>query len=316
MRRVALLVGTVVLAVAAVGCGSDRKGAATTTRHAGRAVVVVQRGYLVAFPLDGSKSVRLAKLPGHDATVSSDGKMVAFVTRRGISTMRIDGSHIRTVTHGDDVTPSWSADGQTLYFARYFTFHECGSILSAAVSGGSRAGSPTASKILTPDNHPGNFHSYEEPAVSPDGTRIAFSEWEGCVDAGGDASPRLRVLDLNGQPTADLQELPRNGFYPNPEHSGPAWSPDGAHIAYRRNADLAVANNDGSNQRILINGRGLLIYDAPAWSPDGAWIAFTRDTLNDGEIVEIVHPDGSNRRVIAKVKRGAGEPLAGWLPDS
>src|SRR5438552_3732763 len=101
MSRFAVLVGMVVLAVAVAGCGSGRKGASTTTQHAGRAVVVVQRGYLVAFPLDGAKGARLAKLPGRDATVSPDGKMVAFVSRRGISTMWIDGSHIRAVTHGD-----------------------------------------------------------------------------------------------------------------------------------------------------------------------------------------------------------------------
>jgi Tol biopolymer transport system component len=73
--------------------------------------------------------------------------MVAFATgswdeskSHGISTMRIDGSDIRAVTHGNDGVPSWSADGRSLYFARLKTDTYgayCGSIFSVAASGGS-----------------------------------------------------------------------------------------------------------------------------------------------------------------------------------
>lgn len=326
MRRVALLVGMVVLAVAAVGCGSGRKGAATTARaattaqHIGPAVVVVQRGYLVGFPLDGSKSERLAKLPGrakwpgHEPAVSPDGSMVAFATNSGISTMRIDGSDIRAVTHQRyDETPSWSADGRRLYFVR-----ACGEIFSVAASGDG------LQRIIAPPKPRHRYEprpDYEDPAASPDGTRIAFTEWDSHCEAAGTESPRLAVVDLDGQPTGDLKKLARNGYYPDPEHSTPAWSPDGTQIAYRRNADLAVANRDGTAERILIRG-GISSYvhisDAPAWSPDGAWIAVTREAEGVATVV-IVHPDGSNRRVIARVA-GPGldepEPLAGWLPDS
>jgi Tol biopolymer transport system component len=229
--------------------------------------------------------------------------MVAFAAHRGISTMRIDGSDIRAVTHGDDGIPSWSADGQRLYFVHNASY--CGSIFSVAVSGGG----------LHPITGPSKTgHAYEDPAISPDGKRIAFSDWDAC--AGGTSQPRLRVGDLDGRPTEDLRELPRNGYYPNPEHSCPVWSPDGTQIAYRHNADLAVANRDGSNERLLVGGRGFLEYDAPAWSPDGAWIAFARGT-ESGFIVEAVHPDGSNRRVIARASRSLSRgPVAGWLAGS
>jgi len=305
------------LALAVAGCGSGRKGAATTARaattaqHVGPAVVVVQRGYLVAFPLDGSKSDRLAKLPGPalEPAVSPDGSMVAFATNSGISTMRIDGSDIRAVTHHRyDGTPSWSTDGRRLYFVR-----GCGSIFSVAASGDG------LQRIIAP----GKWQEYEDPAVSPDGTRIAFTDWDSHCEAAGTESPRLAVVDLDGQPTGDLKKLARNGYYPDPEHASPAWSPDGTQIAFGDNGDLAVANRDGTDERILIRG-GMWTYvhygDAPAWSPDGAWIAVTRRRRNAEGVatVEIVHPDGSNRRVIARMVNPGLEPgpLAGWLPDS
>jgi Tol biopolymer transport system component len=308
--------------VTACGSGTHAPAPSIPANLPSEAVVVEQRGYLVAFPLDGSKSRRLAKLPGQAAAVSPDGSRVVFATgdwidsnSHGISTMRIDGSDIGAVTRGNDGVPSWSADGRSLYFARVKTDTHgayCGSIFSVATSGGNLHRITDTSKT---------GHDHQDPAVSPDGTRIAFSDWDACE--GGTSSPRLEVVDLDGQPTGDLGKLARNGYYPNPEHSTPAWSPDGAQIAFRHNADLAVANRDGSNERILIRGGGALLYEAPAWSPDGRWIAFEREgggectgfLCSPPALVEVVHPDGSGRRVIARVK-DPGWPLAGWVPRS
>jgi len=54
-------------------------------------------------------------------------------------------------------------------------------------------------------------------------------------------------------------------------HSFPAYSPDGARIAFSENGNIWVVNNDGTNpNKISFEGDS-----HPAWSPDGTKIAFS-----------------------------------------
>ena len=106
---------------------------------------------------------------------------------------------------------------------------------------------------LTP---PMSGHHYEQPAWSPDGTKIAVSR-------DGD------VYVLNGDGSG-LTQLTTSGGY------DPAWSPDGTKIAFSRgNPDIWVMNSDGSGQTQLTTSNGIAAYDFPAWSPDGSRILFT-----------------------------------------
>jgi Tol biopolymer transport system component len=265
------------------------------------ALVVEQGSSLYAIAIDGSRRVRLAGVPGSEAAISRSGSTVAFARENGgISTMRLDGSHRRIVTRGPDHSPAWTADGKTLYFVRYnagAVGDACGSIFTVTASG-------AGVRRVVDSSRTG--HSYTNPAVSPDGRRIAFSDWDAC--SGGTSSPRLRVVDEYGHRTRDLALLRQNGYYPDPEHSSPAWSPDGTQIAFRRNSDLAVAHRDGSGERRLVSGGGYLIYEPPAWSPDGRWIAFAREAPST---VIVVEPDGSGLRRLVPLTTSYS--LAGWL---
>jgi Tol biopolymer transport system component len=268
------------------------------------AVVVQKGGALYAVAVDGSRRVRLlpTRLPGRDAALSPDGSTIVYSRAGGISTLRLDGSHRRIITRGADSRPAWASDGRTIYFVRDHVGRfgaPCGSIFAVSASG-------TDVRLVA--NPSGTGHSYNDPAPSPDGRRIAFSDWDACE--GGTSSPRLRVVDLSGRLTGDLVHLRHNGYYPDPEHSCPVWSPDGTRLAYRRNADLAVANRDGSDERTLVRGGGYLWYESPAWSPDGRWIAFTQ--YNRSRAV-VVHPDGTGLHVIARFGK-ADYSLVGWLP--
>ena len=297
---------TTVLAALALAAPAGTRSGATRA-----AVVVLRGGHLYAVPLDGSsRPVRLTKerIYADDASVSVDGRFVAFSRRAGgIRTMRIDGSERRQVTSGSDGQSGWSRDGSTIYFSRFTRtrYGDCGSIFAVATVGG-------APRLITDALPTG--HSHENAAPSPDGTRVAFSDWNACE--GGTSNPRLRVVDTAGKPTDDLGQLPHNGYYPDPEHSCPVWSPDGTRVAFLHNSDLDIANRDGRGERRLLRGGGLLIYERPAWSADGQWIAFTRETDNQAKFLLIIHPDGTGVRLVMKT-RGSdlnAFTLAGWLP--
>ena len=67
----------------------------------------------------------------------------------------------------------------------------------------------------------------------------------------------------------------------------PAWSPDGAMIAFESGNGIGIVNADGTNER-TIRSRG----SQPTWSPDGTQIAFT-----DGGI-RVMQADGSGDRTL------------------
>ena len=103
------------------------------------------------------------------------------------------------------------------------------------------------------------------PAISPDGTRVAYEFGRGIWVMNADGSGQRRVSDgTNSTVFAD---------------SDPAWSPDGGSVVFSRyqggDNDLWRANVDGSGQRNLTNTGGYDEMD-PAWSPAGGEISYTR----------------------------------------
>ncbi len=110
------------------------------------------------------------------------------------------------------------------------------------------------------------------------------------------------------------------GFY-----EGPVWSPDGAQLAfvrYRRdNADVYVANADGSGKRRLAHaisyvpnpfGAGKGGHATPAWSPDGRKIAFMSNRDGSEEIY-LVNLDGSGLVNPTRSRGRDNRPM--WSPN-
>jgi TolB protein len=129
---------------------------------------------------------------------------------------------------------------------------------------------------------------------SPDGERIAFARLR----------PETGAAELCVMPTLGGAAMPivEGGV-------GPAWSPDGTHLAFvlRRPAEsevLAVAGADGSGLRELVRGDSTYpFFGLPAWSPDGTRIAFVRSL------------GGASREVWAVSAQG-GVPERLWADET
>ena len=86
------------------------------------------------------------------------------------------------------------------------------------------------------------------PAVSPDGRRVAFTDGRGCE------SDRCRLGD--GGPATELRRLAGNRSE-TVDYAQPVLAARRKRLAFRRGRDLAIANRDGFNLRVLVR-RGIL----------------------------------------------------------
>jgi len=96
----------------------------------------------------------------------------------------------------------------------------------------------------------------------------------------------------------------------------PAWSPDGAKIAFISNRDGApliyVMNADGSGVAKL---PGTLPYDVyPAWSPDGGRIAFSSSTRTGTSVLFMMNVDGTGLVRLTDHRCG-DDIMPAWSPD-
>jgi TolB protein len=209
------------------------------------------------------------------------------------------------LTRGGDFDPAWSPDGGTIFFSHNTPLGTipvaCPQIFRIGTNGRNL-------RRVTREHGRGHI----DPAVSPDGRRIVFTQEVGCESAD---IVTLEVVDASGRPTGDLSRLPGNTSSGGPWHYGPTWSPGGGRIAFIRvlgpsNTGVFVADLDGSNLR-RVTPRGIAAWE-PAWSPDGAWIAFVRDEGYPNYDLYVVHPDGTGLRRLTRTKTRESSPA--WLP--
>jgi len=158
---------------------------------------------------------------------------------------------------------------------------------------------PTSSMRVRPlTSYPG---SQRDPAVSPDGSRVAFV-WNG---GSGDAySVYVKLTDMESE-----LRLTRE---PGVQDRAPAWSPDGQRLAFSRltakSCDVLLVSSLGGAERSLMPCADR-DYIKLAWSPDGRWIARARRDPSSQLSIELVSPDTLERRLLT-------HPPPGILGDS
>jgi Tol biopolymer transport system component len=257
-----------------------------------------------AFGTPGGNGVRVARqltfqigVEGHPA-LSPDGRLLAYVSDKegnaDIFVQRVDGRNSINLTEDSpyaDTSPSFSPDGSEIAFR------------SERGGGGIFVMGATGESVrrLSDRGH--------DPSWSADGKRIVVST-EQVVD------PRLR------QATAELWTIDVGTGQMSRLYAGdavqPAWSPDGARIAFWRvdgnsgQRDLATIDAEGREGPVAITTDRPVDWD-PVWSTDGRELYFVSDRAGTMDVWRVSLDPATGRVEEGPERVGVPAQDVAWL---
>src|SRR6202167_3652477 len=227
----------------------------------------------------------------HSATISADGKWVAYVADekgshgiwiRQLATGSTAQVELGSPGEGEGVT--FSLDGNYLYFVKRDESVGVGTLFQAPSLGG------TPRQVIVDVDSPISF--------SPDGKRFVFVR-----QVSKAKTSKLIVASADGSGEQDLLVLT------NPPHfsdNGPAWSPDGKSIAVADNPTgefdkyaVEIVDLD-SKTKTRLGSVDWIAPDQMAWLPDHSALLFnarvSRTSLN-AQLFALSYPEAEVRRV-------------------
>jgi Tol biopolymer transport system component len=240
---------------------------------------------LYAVDPDGSDLLQLTNYDAAGPRWSPDGRTLAFTMPQPdgswqIATIPASGGAATLLTSGPGMSelPSWSPDGSWIAYDYSPTvggpgFHN---VLYRMNADGTNPG-----LLGTPDTFD------VQPAVSPDGTRVAFLR----LNADG-AFGTLWVREIE---TGMERQLVAAGV----DVETPSWSPDGRWIMYTGDplTILRVASDGSGTPVVIVDAtKNPRAYKA-SYSPDGRRILFGCNGP-DGDAICTATPDGSGLALI------------------
>jgi len=228
----------------------------------------------------------------------------ARVLNSEIWSMNADGTDQRQLTSTQDNSgsPSWSADGSTILFTRWW---RVGSGVRSGVFRMKSDGSETTCLDSIPDAY------YASPHESPDGTKIV------CERSAPNGYREIWLMNADGSGAIDLTPADEQG-------ASPEWSPDGTRIIFSRGTWIGwriytMSPHGSDTLKVVETGIANSNQYQPSWSPDGASIVYVDDhgvqESTDFTWIDIANADGTNIRPLTPLTDGlrsspAGRPTA------
>ncbi len=280
---------------------------------------------------DGTGLRQVAKT-GQYPAFSPNGKLLAFVGKKGIWVVGTNGRGLRRLAAGDDPTFDWSPSGKALVLMRVIDEQKQRfALVVQPLRGKQRV------LVRTGPNDDASAEEYE-PDWSPDGRWIAYVNRENKQRRNGltlirpNGKNRHRIV--LGQSEEDTFDWSADGRWiayedaPELDYILPngnwhklasrfagslAWSPDGKRLAYtvfaKSGGELVVAAGDGRGPKQLHLGTEAYLWQDPIWSPDSSRIAFGGSAGHDPIQLWVVGRDGSG--LVRLTNDGVNFPV-GW----
>jgi len=255
----------------------------------------MNRGRLASLAFGVVIGVLVLSVSSASASYSGSNGLIAFVRavngQNQIFTMTSGGGNQTNISNNTsyaDTDPQWTSDGQKLVFQRCCV----NGVDQIFIMNGDGSQQTNLSNDQSDET---------EPSVSPNGSQVVYSSYDG-----------LWLMNSDGSNKA---QITANGYDQNPR-----WSPDGTKIlldSYTSSYYTYVIEtvNTAGGARTTYGSSSCYTDQTPDWSPTGSAIVFTRFnsrcTLGGGSIWTMTS-SGANQ---TDVSQGGNDSTPAWSPD-